>query len=126
MAYDPDAPQTVRLDEGLDGHGLTFELVLIDGNEDAEWPTTTQIEDSSEQISLAYSFGFDPESAEPSDEGEHGQAYDFLKAHIGQVISDPGYYTGSNLRYKRCDRCGAHHRRGYGGDCNAPGERFIL
>lgn len=106
----------VRLDEGLDGHGLTFELVLIDGHENEEWPTTTQIEDSSEQISLAYSFGFDPETAPPSDEGEHGQAYDFLKSNIGQIIDDPGYYTNGSL--KKCTRCGGSHRMGYGGGCN--------
>lgn len=31
-----ERPAQVRLDEGLDGHGLTFELVLIDGNENSE------------------------------------------------------------------------------------------
>lgn len=87
----------VRLEEGLDGHGLTFELVMIDGNEDGNFPTTTQIEYSTDQISLAYSFGFDPETAPPSDEGEHGQAYDFLKSKIGSVIPDPGYYCNAKV-----------------------------
>lgn len=84
----------VRLDKGGDGHGLTFDLVLLDGREDDEFPTYIQIADSSEQISLAQDFGFDPEAKTPGPEGIHGDAYDFLKANIGGVIPDPGYFDG--------------------------------
>lgn len=84
----------VRLEEGLDGHGLTFELVLLDGREDDEWPISTQIADSSVMDSLARDFGW-----EGLEEGQEdiGQAYDFLEAHLNEVIEDPGYFTPAEI-----------------------------
>ncbi len=70
---------TIRLEEGLDGHGLTFEVVDEQGG-------SRQIEYMQEQIALAVHLGFDPETAEPHPEGLHGQAYDFLKQNIGKTF----------------------------------------
>ena len=82
----------VRLDRGQDGSGLTFELTLCNGKENSN-PTSIQIEDSSEQISLAESFGFVPsENADDDVEGIHGEAYDFLAQNIGKKFNDPGYF----------------------------------
>ena len=112
-----------RLDKGEDGSGLTFELVLLDGNEDKEFPTSIQIEDSSDQISLAKEFGLDEDNI-PYGKDVEEAAYDMLEKSIGETIPADEYFAGVK-KYKKCNQCGVYHRVGYGGDCNDPVELFL-
>jgi hypothetical protein len=122
----------VRL-ERSQGNTAAFDLVLIDGFEDGEWPTHVQVEDSSEQVSLARDLGCLFEDADdrpfPHPEGVHGIAYDFLSVHVmaGTVFPAPeGYFdTFPYGPYRTCIHCNGFHRLGYGGECVVSGQRFL-
>lgn len=112
----------IQLREGQEPWGLTFDIVLVDGHEDGEWPTNIQIEHGSDLIAAAQDFGWTGFNPAIRDEDQVGQAYDYLKAHIGDEVDDLGYFHGT--AHTQCNGCGGWHRQGYGGDCNAPGERW--
>lgn len=99
------------------GNNASFDLILIDGHEEEHFPTNVQIEDSTEQISLAESLGAD--LSQPHEEGEHGVAFDFLKSVIDKPFAAPeGYFDAIPYGpFKKCNRCKGFHRLGFGGDC---------
>ena len=122
----------VRIDESQ-GNRSAFDLVLIDGFENGEWPTNVQVEDSGEQISLARDLGcpFEDENDQPMPhpEGRHGIAYDFLSDHAKAqtvfTISEGHFDAIPYGPYKHCNVCGGFPRLGYGGDCTQSGQRFL-
>lgn len=110
-----------RLDR-TQGYSGSFDLVLIDGHEDGEFPTNVQVEYSEEQIGLAESLGCEL-GEDDHDEGRHGRAYEFLKERVGTQFAAPeGYFDGIPYGpFKQCSRCTHFHRLGYGGECGDEG-----
>lgn len=100
----------VRIDE-CQGNSAAFDLVLIDGLKDGEFPTCVQIEDSHEQIGLAISLGcpFVDENDQPMPhpEGRHGIAYDFLSDHAKArtifTLSEGYFAMWNSKRFKSRD-----------------------
>lgn len=121
----------VRINESL-GNTAAFDLVLIDGHENGEYPTNIQVDDSSDLISLAQDLGCpfvdDDDQPMPHPEGRHGIAYDFLSDHAKAqsvfAISE-GYFDGEYGPYEHCRSCDGFHRLGYGGECILPGQRHV-